>query len=123
MTERHGYSSFRYYIPLKKEGDYVLILKFCELWHVEGGKRKFNIKFGDMRVAHEIDVAGTVGKYAALDEYIPFRYNAGMIFFKDNICKNALKDNKLSVEFEKTEYDNPFVHGIVLYEGTLADTD
>ncbi len=32
-------------------------------------------------------------------------------------------DNQIIVEFEKTEFDNPFVQGLFLFKGTLEETD
>jgi hypothetical protein len=32
MTERHGEESFTYQIPIKENGNYVLILKFAEMY-------------------------------------------------------------------------------------------
>lgn len=32
QTERYHYSTFGYEIPIKEDGDYVLVLKFCEVW-------------------------------------------------------------------------------------------
>ena len=44
--------------------------------------------------------------------------------FKKNPIPDALVNgNQLFVEFEKTEFDNPFVHGLMLYQGSLKDTD
>ena len=32
QTERFHHDDFSYSIPLKEDGDYVLVLKFCEVW-------------------------------------------------------------------------------------------
>ncbi|KAF4525014.1 hypothetical protein B566_EDAN012121 [Ephemera danica] len=32
QTERYHHSTFGYDIPIKEDGDYVLILKFCEVY-------------------------------------------------------------------------------------------
>lgn len=68
-------------------------------------------------------MAGRVGKFAAYDEYIEFEYAAGQIFFKGNPCLDAIDNGYLVLTFEKTKKDNPFVHGIVLVNGVLDDTE
>lgn len=32
QTERYHMSTFGYEVPIKEDGDYVLVLKFCEVW-------------------------------------------------------------------------------------------
>ena len=46
-----------------------------------------------------------------------------LVFFNGKFSEGAIVSGKLKIQFEKTEYDNPFVNGIVLYEGSLEDTD
>ncbi len=83
------------------------------------GKRVFNIKFGDKIVLANLDVFAKVGRYVAHDEYLELKYSKGKIFFKNQVCNNSYIDGKLIVTFEKTPYDNPFIHGLVLFQGTL----
>lgn len=87
-------------------------------------KRVFNIKFGDNRVLSKVDAAGEAGRFGALNKYVEFDYNNGKVTVDGIECKNAIvDDNKLVVEFEKTILDNPFVHGIILYNGGIDQTD
>ncbi|EGR27941.1 pyridine nucleotide-disulfide oxidoreductase family protein, putative [Ichthyophthirius multifiliis] len=123
MTERHGYQSFNYQLNIEEEGTYVLILKFCEMYFDKKGKRVFNIKFGDKTVIQSLDIFAKVGKYVAHDEYVEFRYKNQKIFFKNQNCNNAFIDGKLLITFEKTDKDNPFIHGLVLFQGSLDQTD
>ena len=39
QTERYGLSTFEYDIPIKTDGDYVLVLKFCEVYFLNPGKK------------------------------------------------------------------------------------
>lgn len=119
MTERHAYDSFSYHIPLAKEGTYVLILKFAEMYFKSKGKRVFHINFGSTRVVESLDIYAKAGRYAAYDEYIEFEYSQGNLMVKNKKLPDAVQEHSLIVEFEKTEFDNPFVHGIVLYSGSL----
>jgi len=124
MTERHAYTSFKYFIPLqRKEGKFTLILKFCEMYFTKGGKRVFNINLGRGQVVKGLDVAGKVGRATAYDEYVEFEFKDDKIFFNGKEMADAYRNGKLEVEFEKTEKDNPIVNGLVLYDGPKSDTD
>lgn len=39
QTERYHMSNFGYEVPLKGNGDYVLVLKFCEVWFTSPNKK------------------------------------------------------------------------------------
>ena len=103
MSERHGYDSFHYKLTIAKEGTYVLILKFAEMYFKSTGQRVFNIKFGSSRVVNNLDVYAKAGRFAAFDEYIEFQYEKGEIIFKNKPLPDAIVNgNQLLVEFEKT---------------------
>lgn len=70
-----------------------------------------------------LDIVERVGKFAAHDEYIEFEFRSGEIFFKGLPCLGALSQKQLVFTLEKTRFDNPYIHGIVLYSGTLAESD
>ncbi|CAD8065823.1 unnamed protein product [Paramecium primaurelia] len=123
LTERHAYKTFSYQIPLQKEGTYTLILKFAEMYFDTKGKRVFHVKFGSQRVIEKLDIVAKVGKYASNDEYIEFEYIAGQVFHNNVLCVDAVQDGKLQVNLEKTKFDNPYIHGIVLYAGGIVETD
>ncbi|CAD8078164.1 unnamed protein product [Paramecium sonneborni] len=123
LTERHAYKTFSYQIPLQKEGTYTLILKFAEMYFDTKGKRVFHVKFGEQRVIDKLDIVAKVGKYASNDEYIEFEYVAGQVFQNNTLCVGAVQDGKLLVNLEKTKFDNPYIHGIVLYAGGISETD
>lgn len=46
QTERYHLSNFAYDIPIKDDGDYVLVLKFCEVYF-QGPKLKVTFSFSD----------------------------------------------------------------------------
>lgn len=87
----------------------------------EKNQRVFHVKFGERRVRENVDPAGTVGRYAALDEYIAFELKNDMVYVDGVVCEGAYNPatRKLSFQLEKTDRDNPMIMGIVLYEGTL----
>lgn len=45
QTERYHFSNFGYNIPIKENGDYVLILKFCEVYF-QGPRLKVGLDLG-----------------------------------------------------------------------------
>lgn len=45
------------------------------------------------------------------------------ILNQNKLCLDAVKNGKLIVNLEKTKYDNPYIHGMILYAGGLNDTD
>lgn len=45
QTERYHFSNFGYNIPIKENGDYVLILKFCEVYF-QGPRLKVGLNLG-----------------------------------------------------------------------------
>ena len=44
QTERYSEETFGYNIPLKDDGDYVLVLKFCEVYFLNPGKKVKKLK-------------------------------------------------------------------------------
>lgn len=91
----------------------------------EKNQRVFKLKFGEQIVRETIDVAGSVGRYAAYDEYVPFELRNGMVFYDGKICTGAynMVNNKMVFELVKTQLDNPMIMGFVVFEGTLEESD
>lgn len=87
----------------------------------EKNQRVFHIRLGERRVKENVDPAGTVGRFAALDEYVAFELKNDMVYFNNQLCEGAYNPakRKLVFELEKTDKDNPMIMGIVLYEGAL----
>ena len=110
-------------MPVESPGKYVLITQFVEMWFRETGKRAFNINLGDCRIAERLDIIEKVGKFAAYDEYTEFEMKADQIFYKNRLCIGAMRGNKLIVQFEKIDIDNPMVSGLLLFGGGLEGTD
>ena len=89
---------------------------------IEKNQRVFHLKLGDRRVRENVDPAGTVGRYAALEEYLAFELRNDMLYFNGEVCEKAYNPatGKMNFELEKTDRDNPMIQGIVLYEGELS---
>ena len=141
QTERYHHSSFGYDIPVSEDGDYVLVLKFCEVYFnspsmkVNFPIKKWNpldlIKLlcclfhqvfdvtlnGVHTIVSYLDIFEKVGKAVAHDEYIPFRVTKGKILVNDE--ESELVGKKIRVEFIKGNQDNPKINAIYVMKGLL----
>ncbi|CAG9323754.1 unnamed protein product [Blepharisma stoltei] len=122
QTERYDEQDFTYKIPIKEEGNYVLILKFSEVYFSYPSAKIFNVKIGDTYVVKQLDIFSKVGKAAAYDEFIVINYEGGKIKINGNVVENAVSHDELIITFEKGQKDNPKVNAIVLLKGGLEDT-
>lgn len=52
QTERYHEEDFSYKIPVKEDGDYVLVLKFCEVWF-NAPHQKVCRLFSIVRIMHQ----------------------------------------------------------------------
>ncbi|XP_073257152.1 malectin-A-like isoform X2 [Porites lutea] len=75
QTERYHFSNFGYNIPIKENGDYVLILKFCEVYFQAPRLKVFDVAVNQHTVIKGLDIYERVGRGVGHDEYIPFRVN------------------------------------------------
>mgnify|MGYP002803601567 FL=1 len=117
QTERYHLSNFAYDIPIKEDGDYVLVLKFSEVYF-QGPKLKvFDVHVNSILAVKQLDIYDKVGKGVAHDEYIPFTINKGQILVETQLTRFP---GNLRVEFVKG-YDNPKINAIVVMKGNLED--
>jgi len=118
QTERYHYENFGYNIPIHKNGDYVLNLKFSEVYFRTANQKVFDVLLNDQPVVVGIDIYSKVGYGTAHDEYVSFKIQDDSLLIGD--YKLAFSGN-LAVQFIKTPYDNPKVNAIVLYEGFVNE--
>ena len=125
QTERWSSETLTYSLPLKSNinGNYVLILKFSEVYFNHKGGKIFNVALGKENVIKNLDIYAKVGKAEAYDEYIEFEIRGKQVYFKNRSCNKALDGDKLLVNFLKGSADNPKVNAILLVKGNLKDTD
>ena len=125
QTERWSSKDLDYNIPLKKDGKYVLVLKFSEVYFNSKGEKVFDFKIGDTTILENIDIFEKVGKNNAYDEYIEFELKKNKIYVDGKEAVNGYdEDNKkLQISFDKKEADNPKINAILIVRGTLKDTD
>lgn len=75
QTERYSQESFGYNIPMPADsnGDYVLWLKFSEVWFNAPGQKVFDVALNGEIVIKELDIFARAGRGIAHDEVVPFK--------------------------------------------------
>lgn len=100
QTERYSHSTFGYEIPLAGDGDYVLVLKFCEVYFSSINSKVFDIVLnGENQIISDLDIFGQVGRGIAHDEYIFFSVSRNRLYYKDE--ESEIRGGKVRVEFIK----------------------
>ena len=69
---------------MKKDGKYVLVLKFSEVYFNNNGEKIFDINLGEGNVVKDLDIFSKVGKVCAYDEFIEFELKNGIVYFEVN---------------------------------------
>ncbi|XP_064109046.1 malectin-A-like [Macrobrachium nipponense] len=120
QTERYHHSTFGYDIPLKGDGDYVLVLKFSEVYFNAPDQKVFDVVLnGEHTVIPALDIFGRVGRGVAYDEYIPFTIVGNTLQAAGQ--ESIVKGSKVKVEFVKGYKDNPKVNAVFVIKGRLDD--
>lgn len=122
QSERYSMKEWlEYNLPIQEDGDYVLILQFCELNFMYTSQRVSHIYLGDSVVRPNHDTLKG-GRQSQVSVYIPFRLRANVVTYADHmLCEKAFDESTktLRLRFKKV-LDNPKVDGIVLFKGRLA---
>ncbi|KAL4223841.1 hypothetical protein ACF0H5_017306 [Mactra antiquata] len=120
QTERYHMNTFGYDIPTTKDGSYVLVLKFSEVWFTSSSQKVFDVMLnGAHTIIHELDIFAKVGRGVAHDEIVPFQIRNGKL--KVNGETSEVSGTKIPVEFVKGEYDNPKINALYVMKGTVDD--
>ncbi len=84
FSERYGPGEgFKYNIPITKEGEYTLILKFSEIYFTQPGEKVFDVKIGSKYIARKLDVFGSLlSKLLPLDVFISVELRNGKLFIE-----------------------------------------
>lgn len=118
QTERYHFKTFSYTVPLNREGAYVLVLKFAEVYFSGPNQKVFDVHLNGEPVVSELDIFGRVGKGIAHDDYVTFTIKGGQI----NVNGNSMPfDGKLSVSFVRGTYDNPKCNAFYILRGTMDE--
>ena len=118
QTERYATETFGYSIPVPTvDGDYVLWLKFSEVWFNAPNMKKFDVALNGQIVVSSLDIFAEAGRGIAHDELVAFKIRHGNEVLVDG--KSLPFNGEIRVDFVKTEYDNPKVNAIVVVRGTV----
>lgn len=125
QTERWSSEDLVYEIPLADDGNYVLNLKFSEVYFNSPGEKIFDILMGKETIFKQVDIYTKVGKATALDEYIEFQFKNNNVYINGKLITGGYdQENKvIKLVLKKGEKDNPKINGIVLIKGSIEDTD
>ncbi|XP_058820375.1 malectin-A [Topomyia yanbarensis] len=116
QTERYHHDTFGYDLPIAGDGEYVLILKFCEVYFNAPNMKVFDVLLNNRHmVVTDLDIFSLVGKGTAHDEYVYFTVSRGRLYFKEE--DSEIRAGKVKLEFLKGYKDNPKINAIVLMKG------
>ncbi|XP_065355469.1 malectin-B [Calliphora vicina] len=117
-TERYHTATFGYDLPLEGDGEYALVLKFCEVYFNEPNMKIFDVVLNRKHeVVSNLDIFAQVGRGTAHDEYVYFTVTRGKLHYKDEI--SDIRNNIVRLEFIKGSYDNPKINAFVLFKGDV----
>lgn len=120
QTERYNTATFGYDLPLAGDGDYVLLLKFCEVYFNAPNLKVFDVVLnGDHTVISDLDIFQQVGKGVAHDEYVYFTISRGRLFYKED--ESEIRGGRVRIEFIKGYRDNPKINALVLIKGDVKN--
>ena len=93
---RQRYGNFTYNIPVAN-GDYVVTLKFAELYFSAAGRRVFDVLIEGGKVVNNLDVFAQVGKNTAYDVTVSVRVTDAMLNITFRSIINYAKVNAIVI--------------------------
>ncbi|ULU02233.1 hypothetical protein L3Y34_002058 [Caenorhabditis briggsae] len=118
QTERWSKESFDYEVPVG-DGEYVIILKFSEVYFQRVQEKVFNVRINSYTAVKNLDIYEAAGgRGYAHDIYIP------LVIKDKKISVNGHKKDykgKIVIEFAKGPHDNPKVNGFAVLRGKVED--
>ncbi|XP_056448621.1 malectin [Gadus chalcogrammus] len=118
QTERYNEDTFGYEVPIREEGDYILVMKYAEVYFAQSQQKVFDVRLNGHVVVKDLDIFERVGHSTAHDEIVPFSVRRGKLSVQGEV---STFNGKLNVEFVKGYYDNPKVCALYVMKGTLED--
>ncbi|XP_048677401.1 malectin isoform X3 [Lepidochelys kempii] len=118
QTERYNEETFGYEVPIKEEGDYVVVLKFAEVYFAQSQQKVFDVRLNGHVVVKDLDIFDRVGHSTAHDEIIPISIRKGKLSVQGEVSTFT---GKLHIEFVKGYYDNPKICALYILQGTVDD--
>ncbi|KAI5624082.1 malectin precursor, partial [Silurus asotus] len=114
QTERYNEDTFGYEVPIRDEGEYILVLKFAEVYFAQSQQKVFDVRVNGHVVVKDLDIFDRVGHSTAHDEIIPFSIKRGKLSILGEV---STFNSKLNIEFIKGYYDNPKVCALYVMKG------
>ncbi|KAF2363967.1 Malectin [Trinorchestia longiramus] len=122
QTERYHHATFGYDLPLRGDGNYVLVLKFAEVYFNAPDQKVFNVHLNGVPVITELDIFAQVGRGVAHQEIVAFSVaDSRHITFSDGTKTSLTQPSSLRVDFIKGLRDNPKINAVYLIRGTSQD--
>ncbi|THD19128.1 Malectin-B [Fasciola hepatica] len=120
QTERYHTGDFSYNVPVPEDGEYVLTLKFSEVWFTDPDQKVFHVHLNKaIPIIEDLDIFNQVGFATALDHHISIRIADGKLHAMGR--SSQLDKPSFTVDFIKTNRDNPKVNALILTRGSLSD--
>jgi hypothetical protein len=95
QSERYGDFSFAIAVA---NGDYLVTLKFAEIYYTQPGKRVFNVLLEGVKVISNLDLVAKVGPYAAYDVVLPVHVADGKLNIAFKSVMDAAKVSAIMVQ-------------------------
>jgi Malectin domain/Fibronectin type III domain len=95
QSERYG--DFSYAIPMAN-GDYVVTLKFAEIYWTQPGQRVFNVVLEGVKVLSKLDLVAKVGPNTAYDVALPVSVKDGQLNIKFHSVVDYAKVSAIMVQ-------------------------
>ncbi|CAF0921047.1 unnamed protein product [Rotaria sordida] len=118
QTERYDLQKFSYEIDLIDDGDYVIWMKFAEVWFNGPNMKVFQIILNDEHsIIDELDIFSKAGRATAHDEYIPFQIKNGRLVVNG---RSSSYSGQLKVTCQRIDHrDNPKLNALIIWRGSI----
>ncbi|XP_052851520.1 malectin [Drosophila gunungcola] len=118
-TERYHTTTFGYDLPSDGDGDYALIMKFCEVYFDAPQKKVFDVLLNRKHtVVRQLDIYNQVGRGSAHDEIVYFKINNGRLNYEGEV--SDVRNGRLRLDFIKGALDNPKINAFALLKGDVT---
>ncbi|EDW03614.1 GH10409 [Drosophila grimshawi] len=122
-TERYHTTTFGYDFPADGDGDYALIMKFCEVYFDAPNRKVFDVLLNRRHtVVKQLDIYNQVGRGSAHDEIVYFKIINGRLHYEaeGEIETSDVRNGQLRLDFIKGALDNPKINAFALLKGDVS---
>ncbi|XP_034491046.1 malectin [Drosophila innubila] len=122
-TERYHTTTFGYDFPADGDGDYALIMKFCEVYFDAPNRKVFDVLLNRKHtVVKQLDIYNQVGRGSAHDEVVYFKIVNGRLHYEyeGEIETSDVRNGHLRLDFIKGALDNPKINAFALLKGDVT---